>query len=86
MKAVINAVMPLWLKFERKFGHFRSHQMLALDAYSLLASRALQKRTASCCSSTPPSSIDLEWEIESEFMISLISRSKLHCRGIIVLG
>ncbi|KAF6208343.1 hypothetical protein GE061_016797 [Apolygus lucorum] len=40
-------------------------QLLSLDAYSLLASRALQKRATSCCSSTPPSSLDLEWENEN---------------------
>ncbi|BES87609.1 Hypothetical protein NTJ_00416 [Nesidiocoris tenuis] len=47
------------------YDAFEGQQMMALDAHSLLASRAVQNRTASCCSSTPPSSIDLEWETES---------------------
>ncbi|XP_014277021.1 uncharacterized protein [Halyomorpha halys] len=49
-------------------------QLLPLDAHSLLASRALQTRKISWSSTTPPSSIDLEWENEGGVNSSNIAR------------
>lgn len=53
-----------------------STQLVPLDAHSLLAARALQTRKISWSSSTPPSSIDLEWENEVGVSSTTVPRLK----------
>ncbi|KAL1139517.1 hypothetical protein AAG570_006500 [Ranatra chinensis] len=50
---------------------------MPLDAHTLLASRAVQKRKISCSSTTPPSSLDLEWENEGALASTSFHRKRL---------
>ncbi|XP_073978669.1 uncharacterized protein isoform X2 [Rhodnius prolixus] len=53
---------------EKENDYVDESQLIPLDAHTLLAARAVQRRTTSFSSSTPPSSVDLEWETEGALL------------------